>query len=148
MARASSRDEALEIAIRAAEASMKALSLVTDPAEKTKYSARVKKYMQDAERIKKGDDWRAVSNPRSFTSVDNGNGATINTSNKVRVPRGPPNSRKLPTREQVILLKAGFLNGVKFPPWTSAPDRSEFERAPGEDLFMYVSLRPVLRFSY
>lgn len=126
-----SRDEALEIAIKAAEKSMKALSLVTDPDEKRKYSARVKQYMHDAERIKNGEDWTAVISPGKANAPDSG---------KVRLLKEPRNSRKLPTKEQIILLKAGFLNGVKFPLWTNAPDQSEFERAPGEDLFLYVSL--------
>ncbi|SMR63707.1 unnamed protein product [Zymoseptoria tritici ST99CH_3D1] len=111
----------------AAEKSMKALSLVTDPDEKRKYSARVKQYMHDAERIKNGEDWTAVISPGKANAPDSG---------KVRLLKEPRNSRKLPTKEQIILLKAGFLNGVKFPLWTNAPDQSEFERAPGEDLFL------------
>jgi hypothetical protein len=139
LAQSSSRDEALEIAITAAETSMKALSLVSNPDEKKQYSAQVRQYMRDAERIKDGEDWRAVRDSHSATNVKDGP-AAVAVNSKVRTLKEPQNSRKLPTREQVILLKSGFLNGVKFPQWSKTPDQSEFEKIPGEDMFLYVSL--------
>lgn len=134
--RASTKDEALEIARNAAEASLKALALVNDSSEKARYRTRVEQLLGEAERIKHSNDWRkainASSSPFNDPSID---------ASKVRLLNEPVSTRELSRREQIILLKAGFLNGVKFPPWTGEPSPSEFELKDGEDLFVYVSLR-------
>lgn len=132
VAESSSREEALELAIKAAETSMRALSMVSDPNQKVKYSTRAQHLMRQAEQIKRSGEWRrsALNVPVQLPLK----------SNQVRLLKEPVNSRKLPTREQVILLKAGYLNGVRFPPWNGPPSDSEFQRRPGEALFTYVSL--------
>jgi hypothetical protein len=134
---ASSRDEALEVAIKAAETSMHALKLSTDPKEKAQLSTRVSQLLTDAEKIKTSEDWRKEVQslqPR----VDSHNGAPV-MNGKVRALKEPQSQRKLPTSEQVLLLRAGYLNGFKFPPWTTPPAPSEFELREGEELFLYVS---------
>ncbi|KAI4668487.1 uncharacterized protein J4E78_002314 [Alternaria triticimaculans] len=40
--------------------------------------------------------------------------------------REPISSRKLPTKESIILLKASTVNGFKFPPWDKTPSADEF----------------------
>ena len=135
---ASSRDEALEIAIKAAETSMQALKLANDPKEKAQLSNGVKRLLTDAENIKRTKDWRATIQQLQ-PEVGAGDGTTGTTS-KVRVLKEPQSHRKLHTSEQVLLLKAGYLNGFKFPPWTTPPEPSEFELREGEELFLYVSL--------
>lgn len=130
VAQSSSREEALELAIKAVEISMKALSLVNDPSEKAKCSTRAKQLMRQAEKIKQSGEWRR-STPRvpALSPL---------RPDQVRLLKAPVNSRELPRKENILLLKAGYLNGVKFPPWDGPPKNSEFERRPGEDLFMYV----------
>ena len=139
----SSRDEALEVAIKAAETAFSALRLVKDPSEKAKYTARAKELMQEAETIKKSEDWRQAiaqaSQPRGEAAFD---------ASKIRLLKEPVNSRALPKSEQIIILRGGFLNGEKFPEWSGAPSSSEFERKDGEELFLYVSLLPVLSACY
>lgn len=131
VAASSSREEALELAIRAAETSMRALNLVSDPKERIKYSTRAQQLMRRAEHIKRNGEWRnpaPTAPPLSPLRPD-----------QVRLLTEPVNSRELPRKEKVLLLKASFLNGVKFPPWDGLPADSEFERKPGEPLFTYVS---------
>lgn len=131
---AGSRDEALEVAIKAAETSMQALKLASDPKEKTQLSSRVKQLLTEAEDIKTNDDWKSTI--QQTESASNG---TTPPKTKARVLKEPQSKRKLPTSEQVLLLKAGYLNGFKFPPWTTPPEPSEFELCEGEELFLYVS---------
>lgn len=52
----------------------------------------------------------------------------------------PTPSRRLSTREQIILLKGSKLYGGVFPPWDSAPSAKEFELLDFESLYLYVSL--------
>lgn len=131
VAQSNSREEALELAIRAAETSMKALRLVRDPNEKVKYTTRAQQLFKQAEEIKRSGHWR-----RSAPSIPP---AAPLKPEQVRLLKEPVNSRQLPKSEQLIMLRAGFLNGVKFPPWKGPPADSEFQRKPGEALFVYVS---------
>lgn len=147
LSHASSRSEALDIAIKAAETSMKALSLVQDPTERAACRSRAEQYMREAERIKHDDNWRSiVKSPPAWLKVEvpptpRTTAATqAAAATKVRQLPVPLNSRKLSTREKIIVTKAGFLNGVKFPEWSNDPSPKEFELADGEDLFLYVSL--------
>jgi calpain-7 len=136
--RASSKDEALEAAIKAAETSMQALKLATDSNEKSQLSSRVRQLLTQAENIKTSNDWRqAIQAPVPDSSTSSP------TSSKIRTLKEPQSRRKLPTSEQVLLLKAGYLNGFKFPPWSAPPDPSEFDLNEGEELFLYVFSDPV-----
>lgn len=132
--RSGGRDEALEIAIKAAEASMQALKLVSDPNEKARLSTRVKHLLQEAERIKYGQDWKSASALPGHGDDTEGNPSEINT----RMLKEAKSSRQLSNREQILLLKAGYLNGFKFPPWTNPPAPGEFELGGSEALYKYV----------
>ena len=127
-----SRDDALEAAIKAAERSMQALKLSTDANEKTKLSQKVKSLLDEAETIKQNDDWKTALEKMSKDRA---------STTKARELKQPESKRKLSTREQILLLNASFLHGFKFPPWTSPPEASEFELQDGEQLFLYVSLK-------
>lgn len=129
--RSATKDEALDIAIRAAETAFKALKLVKDANEKATYTAKAKQLMQDAETIKRSSDWRQA----------------VQQAAQVRVLTEPANTRELSTKERIILLRGGFLNGVKFPEWNGAPSPSEFDLKDGEEPFLYVSLRPEASFA-
>lgn len=132
----SSKDEALEIAIKAAETSMRALKLLSDPTEKAHYTARARALMLEAEQIKNSADWREVIQQRPEIRKS----TPPRSAGPVRVLKEPVSTRELPTREKIIKLKSGFLNGVKFPEWTGPPVVSEFALKDGEGLFVYVSL--------
>ena len=136
--RSSSKDEALEVAIEAAELSMQALKLARNKDEKALLSTRVKQLLDEAERIKRSKDWRTVAHS---TPVANGSAGGVATgNNKSKALEAPVSSRELPTSEKVLLLKAGYLNGFKFPPWSQPPEPNEFELRESEELFLYVSL--------
>nr|POE48731.1 calpain-like protease palb/rim13 [Quercus suber] len=125
LAKSKSQDEALDTAIKAAEASMRTLKLAETPSEKAKQSQRIKQLLEQAERIKFSDDWRSVIRR---PPVDTNPLAA-------RVLKVPRSTRTLSKAEQIIILKAGFLNGFKFPSWTTAPALTEFELRDGEGLF-------------
>ncbi|KAI6813258.1 cysteine proteinase [Hortaea werneckii] len=134
--RSTSRDEALETAIKAAETSMQALKLSTDPNEKALLSTRFKQLLQDAEKIKFNPNWRQeLTQSTSSPEDQHGDGRVHPPTNRARMLKEPKSSRQLPNREQILLLKAGYLNGFKFPPWSNPPDDSEFELKDGEGLY-------------
>ena len=134
----SSKDEALEVAIQAAETAMGALKLAQDPNEKAKLTTRFKSLIAEAEKIKAGKDWRITASPASTEASHGHNGVNVNTSQKQRLLKEPQSTREPSKGEQILLLKASFLHGFKFPPWTKAPEASEFEAKEGEELFLYV----------
>lgn len=105
---------------------MNALKLAKDPAEKGRYSATVARLLKDAEDIKAGKNWRQQSSS---------NRSSVSTNGTAKELREPLSTRQLPKSEQILLLKASYLNGFKFPPWTSSPAPSEFELAPNSALF-------------
>lgn len=131
--RCSSRDEALDIAIQAAQTSFDALKLVTDPVDKAKYSTRAKQLLAQAEDIKKAADWKTAVQQYSA-----GTPAPPPDPPRLKVLPEPRNSRELSRREKIVVLRAGFLNGAKFPEWEKPPSPSEFELKDGEELFLYV----------
>ena len=131
--RSSSRDEALDIAIKAAETAMQALKLAKDPRERTQLSTRANQLLREAERIKTDTNWRpAIQSSPTANAGGKHNGV------KSRARNEPLSTRKMSTREQKLLLQASFLNGFKFPPWTTPPKIDEFELKDGEELFLYV----------
>ena len=135
----SSKDEALETAIKAAEASMQALKLTQDAVEKSKLSTRVKQLLEEAEEIKSSNDWRNVISSRTSTT-SNRTGSGTGTASNSRVLKEAQSTRELSKKEQILLLKASHLNGFVFPPWKERPKDEDFELKDGEELFLYVSL--------
>jgi hypothetical protein len=136
---AKTRDEALEAAILAAENALKALSLAQRPDEKAQFRARAKELMSEAESIKKNLAWQ----PKNDPSLDGGNDTTNASrispiSGVAKVPKEPRSTRALTTREKIILARATFLNGTKFPMWESPPSATEFELPGGGVPFVCV----------
>ena len=59
----------------------------------------------------------------------------------VRKLREPITSRKRTTKEEIILLKASLVNGVKCPPWDKIPSAEEFAcDATGIYTYVYISI--------
>ncbi|KAL4898202.1 hypothetical protein BDV59DRAFT_166393 [Aspergillus ambiguus] len=109
---ATSQAQALESAIDAAEHYMRALRLATAQKDKQSLDAKCKEWLTRAERIKEATDWQSAARTQA------------------RASRSPVSTRKLTTREEIILLEGAKLHGFIFPPWNSAPDPSEF--TPGD----------------
>ncbi|KAK4540862.1 hypothetical protein LTR36_008804 [Oleoguttula mirabilis] len=135
--RSTTRDEALEIAIKAAETSMRALKLAKDPNEKARHSARFQQLLQEAERIKNSRDWRQRQSTQPTRVPTSSAASTVPpTAHTTRTLQEPLSVRTLPKSEQILLLKAGYLNGFKFPPWTNPPEPGEFILKDGEGLYL------------
>lgn len=131
---AKTKDAALTAAIKAADASMQAMKLAVDPGQKTLYVSQAKRFIQKAEDIKQNSQWK----PAAATQL-NKSKAQLGTASALKVLKEPANTRALTTREQIILARATWLNGVKFPMWEKAPSIEEFEVGSGEGLFLCVS---------
>ncbi|KAL1884683.1 cysteine protease [Paecilomyces lecythidis] len=122
---ATSQRQALEAAIDAAEHYMRALKLTNTARDKQKLDAKCKELLEKAEKIKDAKNWQQA--------------AGIGDHNILKLTE-PVSTRKLTTREEIILLEGAKLNGFLFPPWTTAPDPEEFELENGEELFRQVTL--------
>ncbi|KJK62111.1 Calpain large subunit domain III [Aspergillus parasiticus SU-1] len=127
---ATSQRQALEAAIDAAEHYMKALNLASVQKDKHALDAKCKEWLTRAEKIKESKDWQAAARFHDKT---------------VPEPRLPVSTRKLTTREEIILLEGAKLNGFIFPPWSTSPGSDEFKREDGESPF---TDKPDLHLSY
>ncbi|KAL1970516.1 hypothetical protein VTN77DRAFT_4160 [Rasamsonia byssochlamydoides] len=118
---ATSQSQALEAAIDAAENYMKALKLASSPKEKKMLDAKCKELLTKAEQIKDAKVWKPTR---------------LDSKNFVPPLKEPKSTRKLSTREEIILLEGAKLNGFLFPPWTGAPNPKEFELEHGGTKFI------------
>lgn len=110
----------LEAAITAAELYMQALRLTDHAAEKRRLDAKTKELIAKAERLKKVGDNEGQSAPSAAA----------------RSRAQPPlPTRKLTTRENIILLEGSKLNGAVFKPWTTPPSVDEFLLNDGQELW-------------
>ncbi|KAF9886806.1 cysteine protease [Aspergillus nanangensis] len=112
-----SQSQALEAAIDAAEHYMKALRLATVQKDKQSLDAKCKEWLTRAERIKTAKDWQPAACIQDRTS------------------RPPISTRKLTTREEIILLEGAKLNGFIFPPWADPLNPLEFRHEDGAPPF-------------
>lgn len=97
---------------------MKALKLATVPKDRQTLDAKCKDWLTRAEKIKESQDWQSAA--------------------RAQERRSPTSTRKLTTREEIILLEGAKLNGFIFPPWTTAPNSGEFKEDDGGP-FTYVA---------
>jgi hypothetical protein len=90
--------------------------------EKQQLDAKCKELIAKAEQIKRSKSWQpACPENRDASNLEE-----------------PASTRKLSTREEIILLEGAKLNGFLFPPWVAAPDPEEFELDNGKKIFMCV----------
>ncbi|KAL0259894.1 cysteine protease [Diplodia seriata] len=148
IAGAPTRDEALELAIQAAELCMRALKVATDKRQKADLSSHCQTLLTEAERIKKSPEWPAAALPDiSSLSLDPTPSPTLQQSKTVsplrlsiqKPPKTSPepvSDRALPTSEQILLLKSSKINGSTFPPWKDDPTPADFVLKPGEAPFV------------
>jgi len=109
----------LEATITAAELYMQALRLTDNAAEKRRLDAKTKELIAKAERLKKlGDN----------------EGQSARSAGRSRA-QPPLSTRKLTTRENIILLEGSKLNGAVFKPWTTPPAIDEFLLKDGQELW-------------
>lgn len=100
---------------------MTTLQLTNSPREKRNLDLKCKDLLTRAEHIKAGKPWKTASQP-----------------SKSSVLKDPVSSRKLTTREEIILLEGAKLNGFVFPPWKTHPSPEEFTLERGQKRFKYV----------
>ena len=129
---ATCKEAALELALSAVELSIKALKLAKDPFAKSSMNFTVKTLLEDAERIKHDPSWT----PQPSSSADARLRQETHNVSKVKKLIEPKSTRSLTKKEEILLLKASFLNGFKFPPWKKPPSASEFEL--GEDGCLFL----------
>lgn len=110
----------LEATIKSAELYFQALRLTDNPQDKKRLDAKVKGLLAQAERLKASQDGKPLPSPK----VD-----------RTQQLKAPTSTRKLTTRENIILLESGKLHGFIFKPWTSPPSADEFAHRDGDSLF-------------
>lgn len=122
-----SKEEALENAIAAVGAYMKAVTSAATASERTSLKAKCKSILARAEEIKQAKTW----NPYLKQGQPQG------PSNKaVKILKAPVSTRKLSAREQIILIEGSRLHGFIFPQWTADPENSSFDAGNTGGLFM------------
>ena len=135
MSKLSTKNEALEAAIDAAERCMRALKTATDKDEKSRLNEQCRILLERAERIKTFTKSKAQDREWDKESVRQG----VSPPDLGRKLPEPISSRQLSTREQIIILEGSRLNGFVYPPWNGPPEPSEFEIKGGKDCFLYVA---------
>lgn len=114
----SSTNATLKATIEAAELYMQALRLAETPVDRKRIDAKCKELIKKAENLKSDQD--------------------VGPNGKSEVPllMPPSSSRKLTTRENIILLEGSKLNGFIFKPWDKEPTDEEFALKNGEEPFL------------
>lgn len=100
---------------------MKAVREAPTAAQKTRLKRKCQDLIALAETIKPA---ASVGTPRSSTPA--AAAAASSSSSKAPKPRGPRQSRELPTGEKTILLRSSKLHDSVFPPWEHDPDQAVF----------------------
>ncbi|KAK5050412.1 hypothetical protein LTR84_003693 [Exophiala bonariae] len=121
----STNKAALEATIRSAELYFQALSLTDKPSDRKRIDTRCKELLAKAENLKSAQD--ASPRPTSKSSV-------------LKVPSS---TRKLTTRENIIILEGSKLNGFVFKPWLDVPALDEFRLNEAELPFTDVAPLPL-----
>ncbi|KZF25017.1 PALB protein [Xylona heveae TC161] len=116
---ASTRDDALNAAIKAAELYMQAMKQLPAGEKKARLKQKCNGLLDQAEKIKSCADWQGQ----------------MNSAATVAKLDAPSSTRVLATKEKRILLEDSKLNGFIFPPWNASPDPHEFILKEGEPLY-------------
>ena len=118
------QEASLPTTIKAVELYMKALKLADNAGDRKRIDGKCKELLSRAETIKKARN-------KAGTEQDVPSNVTPHSSRA-----GPPMStRELSTREKIILLEGGKLNGFIFKAWEGPPNPEEFVLNNGENLF-------------
>ena len=131
------RDEALSLAMEAAEMCMEAIKKAVDMHQRSDLKQRCESLLDKVEQIKSTMDLPQALTPSPLNhSQLSLRPAT--TSNRARVSHiasharpEPRPSRKLSLTEQLIIFRNSKLHGFKFAPWESVPDRKIFKSVSG-----------------
>ncbi|KIX92146.1 uncharacterized protein Z520_12139 [Fonsecaea multimorphosa CBS 102226] len=118
----------LDATIETAELYFQALRLADKPEDKQRLDARFNELLARAERLKAAQNEQQRPTPAERSR---------------QVLKPPRSNRELTTREKIILLESGKLNGFKFNPWTAPPSSDEFALRDGGLLFTDLSSLPL-----
>jgi calpain-7 len=148
---ASDKEEALRLAIEAAQLCLDALKIATDTRQKSELRADATTLLERAESIRNGPAW-PLEPPRSPTQC-----STLSLLSSTPLPDEPPspppkppaakrlkepvNERILTNNEQLLYYRNSTIHGFRFPPWKDAPDDSQFSPDPNGGPFNDLPLR-------
>ncbi|KAJ5574500.1 hypothetical protein N7450_008399 [Penicillium hetheringtonii] len=117
IAAATSQKAALAAAIDAAEHYMRALRLAPSD-DKRQLDSKCKELLTRAEAIKSATDWQSAARSKPSPGL-----------------QPQKSTRKLTTREEIIILEGAKLNGFVFPPWSQPPAPTEFVTYDNDAIF-------------
>lgn len=126
-----SGQDALSHAIQAAELYMKAVGEAPSAAAKTRLRRKCRELIALAETLKNQRPTLATPQITATTTTTPATPASAPApapappSNAPK-PKGPRQTRTLPTGEKTILLRSSKLHGNVFPPWDHDPDPAAF----------------------
>lgn len=120
-----SRHAALEATIRSAELYFQALRLTDKPSDRRRIDGRCKELLAQAENLKKSQEDTARPTVKNL------------------ILKVPTSTRKLTTRENIIILEGSKLHGFIFKPWLDSPNSDEFKLASGEIPFTDTTPLPL-----
>ena len=125
---ASSWNDAYTATLDATELCLQALKLSADAHEKQLLDEKCRKLLDQAERLKTSEEGPPIRN--GSLGIRGHNFKDVST----KPLKQPISTRKLSTREQIILLQGSKLHGCIFPPWKDPPAPEEFALT-GAELF-------------
>ncbi|KAF1810649.1 cysteine proteinase [Eremomyces bilateralis CBS 781.70] len=128
---ANNKDEALKHLIAAIQVIMKDMDLASDPGDKAQLKVKCKSMLRQAEELKKIPSG-------SVSGVADGDADQKAQAKKPKKLVEPVSTRERSKAEQMLVLKAGALNGVKFHLWMKPPSASEFVLEGGKTQFTDV----------
>ena len=111
----------LEAFVSAAELYMQALRLTDNAEDRKRLDTKIKQLISKAEDLK--------------VKADSRSGSACSKPNSIRLTH-PVSTRRLTTREEIILLQGSKLNGATFKPWVAVPSDDEFMLKDDQDFFV------------
>ena len=115
---------------------MKALSLASTTLEKKRLGTKCQSLLDLGERIKQAEDINPIVR-------DYARGSDSLIERTARTAQDVISTRKMTTRERILILESSKLNGFIFPPWQDTPCVEDFHLDEDQEPFMYVVMSPV-----
>jgi calpain-7 len=115
----------LEAIIKSTELYFQALRVTENGQDRKRLQTKVKSLLVQAERLRAAHDGAPAASAPKKTLI------------------APISTRKLTTRQDIILLEGAKLNGFIFKPWTSEPAPEEFVLRDGEPMFTDSMMLPL-----
>lgn len=142
-----SREDALQLAIEAAELHLKHLKLTQDQGQKRSLKSKTLSLFDEADKIKQDASYVPGHRVHDLVFADltvtdsESTGTNVAVQDRssprsIRLLSAPVSTRALPITERRILIEGSKLNNAKFPPWQESDGNESFELATRQAQFV------------